>query len=424
MNRNVLSDALGSIRDDFLLEAARSYPAGEPGKEKHMKVSVRKILRTVLIAAVLVSVFGATAYAAGWIGPRAIVIEDAPVYDYERGEDGTWQVTENPDGAHISMTQPQQLPEDLDPAIREKLEAKEAAWAEWTAYRSTRAFPEPPAVFMHPEGAFWNEELPQEDGTVTLRFYNKEPEIGPDGQPVFDPGALVEERTATPKDYAALEEYSAAMDAIARYESKYDFNYDCSSAEDEAKLEQIAASYGLRLRHGGNVLWSGETCRTSEEWQNEAHGVEVHNDFSGPQFLSNAELTARIAQEVCHGDFFYETPLGFDKFYYYDEGSFGLSWYVVFTPERQVTCYVYNASYGTLNSGSEIGSVADDISAFTERSHTCPDGTVITVLRSPEQSYFYVYLENSYLCGHIGGSLSESEEDAVLDSVCWSNIGK
>jgi hypothetical protein len=49
---------------------------------------------------------------------------------------------------------------------------------------------------------------------------------------------------------------------------------------------------------------------------------------------------------------------------------------------------------------------------------------VFTVLQSPEQAYFYTYLDESYLCGHINGSLSESEVDAVLDSVCWSNIGK
>ena len=52
------------------------------------------------------------------------------------------------------------------------------------------------------------------------------------------------------------------------------------------------------------------------------------------------------------------------------------------------------------------------------------DGTEITVLQSPEQAYFYTYLDDSYLCGHINGALSESEVDAVLDSVCWSSIGK
>ena len=75
-------------------------------------------------------------------------------------------------------------------------------------------------------------------------------------------------------------------------------------------------------------------------------------------------------------------------------------------------------------SGDEVISMTDDLSAFSERSHSCPDGTEITVLQSPEQAYFYTYLDESYLCGHINGSLSESEVDAVLDSVCWSSIGK
>ena len=406
MNRDQILQLLDAVDDRFVTESTRFDPAQRPTERSaHMK---SKRILTFALAAVLLLGLGVVAYAAGWIGPRAIVLEERAAYTAQRQEDGSVSVTDNPAGGWVTLSQPQDTPEDLDQAIREKLEAKEAAWAEWETYLAQNDWASRvPEAFVFPEGADASAVEENDDGSFTVVFYEN--------------GSVIERRSTTREEVDA---YSAVMDAIMLYEGKYDFNYHCSSQEDEAKLEEIAVKYGLRLRSAGKILWSGDTCRTSEAWANEAHGTDTHNDFTGPQFLTDAQLAARIAQECCHGDFFYETPLGFDKFYYFDEGSFGLSWYVVFTPERQVTCYVYNAAYGTLVSGDEVISMADDLSAFRERSHSCPDGTAITVLQSQEQAYFYTYLDNSYLCGHINGSLSESEVDAVLDSVCWSNIGK
>ena len=430
MDREMISDALNEIRDDYLLEAAQSYPAGGPGKERHMKVSVRKILRTVLIAAALAGVFGATAYAAGWIGTKAIVIEDGrPVYDYERTEDGTWQETEYPNGAHFSLTQPQEIPEGLDCAAAEKLKANSAAWAEWTAYRAARPTPQYPAVFDQPEDGPFTEEIRNEDGSGTLRFYSKAPEMGADGQPAYDPESLVEERTVTAEDYSALEAYGEAMDANMRFENegKYDFNYGCWNAGDEAKLEEIAAQYGLSLRGGSTILWSWETVKESRDRYDAEHGtVSPPLDFSGPQWLSNAELTARIAKECCHGDFFYETPVGFDKFYYFDEGTFCVSWYYELPSGERVTCYGYNSVYSTLSSGYEVTDMAEDLSAFSERSHIAPDGTEICILRSGDAAYLYVYLDRSFFCEHVAGAsnMSDADLDAIADAICYSNIGK
>lgn len=408
MNRDQILQLLDGIDDRFVTEAARFDPVGRQGPPERIVHMKSKRIITLALAAALLLGLGTVAYAAGWIGPKAIVLEGSTAYTAEKQEDGSLTWTENPAGGWVSLTQPQETPEDLDPAIQEKLAAKEAAWAEWKEYlRAPSHGLEIPAVFVPPEGAWACNVEDNGDGSYAVIFQG-------------DAG-VIETRTATE---AEVDAYGTAMDAYMLYESKYDANYNCSSAADETKLEEIAAKYGLRLRRAGDILWSGETCRTSEAWLNAAHGVEVHNDYSGPQFLTNAELTARIASECCHGNFFYETPLGFDKFYYFDEGSFGLSWYVVFTPERQITCYVYNAAYGTLASGYEVKSMADDLSAFRERSHTCPDGTAVTVLQSPERTYFYAYLADSYLCGDIDGGLSESEVDAVLDAVCWSSIGK
>ena len=389
MRRDQILQMLEAVDDRFVTEAARfDSPNRQSPPERSASMKTKRILTFALAAALLLGL-GVAAYAAGWIGPRAIVREELP------------------EGGVVSLTQPQETPEDLDPAVEDKLETSRAAWSEWEAWLNTYQWcPDLPAVFDVPEGATGMEIGSDEDGWfITFLQYDR----------------AIGTRRVSQEEMDAL---NAALDAAEGFESQYDFPYGCVSAESEAKLEEIAGAYGLRLRKNGEHLYSRETFETIDEWFNAQHGTSLHGDYSGPQYRSNEELATLVAEKCCHGDFFKETPLGFDKFYYFDEGSFAVSWYPVFTPERQVVCYVYNAAYGTLFSGNEVGGIAFDLDSFTERSHTCPDGTVFTVLESPDQAFFYAYLSNSYLCGSIGLGMTESEVDAVLDSVCWSNIGK
>ncbi len=386
MKRDQILQLLEGVDDRFVTEAARFDPAQRP-KERSAAMKTKRIV-TLALAAVLLLGLGAVAYAAGWIGTGAIVIREVE------------------EGGVVSLTQPQETPEDLEAPVEDGLATSRAAWAEWEAWKKSAMLdPALPPVFVFPEGATSRSIEDNGDGSFTVIFQGDE--------------GVIEERTATQEE---LDAYVDAYEGEEGFQSKYDFSYDCRSAEQEAKLEEIAARYGLRLRDIGQRFYSRDTFQTMDEWFNAQYGANLQNDYSGSQYLSNEEITARIAEKCCRGDFFRETPLGFDKFYFFDEGSFGVSWYVVFTPERKVNCYVYNASYGTLFSGNEVSGIAFDLDSFAERSHSCPDGTVFTVLESPEQAYFYTYLENSYLCGAIGLGLSESEVDAVLDSVCWSNI--
>ena len=297
MNRDQILQLLEAVDDRLLTECARFDPAQRPTERSaHMK---SKRILTFALAAVLLLGLGAVAYAAGWIGPRAIVLEGRSAYTAQRQEDGSVSVTDNPAGGWVTLSEPQETPEDLDPAIREKLEKSRAASQEWKDYLAQNDWlAQAPAAFVFPEGADASAVEENDDGSFTVVF--------------FENGSVIERRSVTLEE---VEAYSKLMDAYMLYESKYDFSYHCSSDAD------------------------------AEAWQNAANGTEWHGDYTGPRYLSNAQLADRIAQECCHGDFFYETPLGFDKFYYFDEGSFGLSWYVVFTPERQVTCYVYNAAY-------------------------------------------------------------------------------
>ena len=246
MNRDQILQLLEAVDDRFLTESTRFDPAQRPTERSaHMK---SKRILTFALAAVLLLGLGAVAYAAGWIGPRAIVLEGRSAYTAQRQEDGSVSVTDNPAGGWVTLSEPQETPEDLDPAIREKLEAKEAAWAEWETYLAQNDWSgRVPAAFVFPEGADASAVEENDDGSFTVVFYEN--------------GSVIERRSTTREEVDA---YSAVMDAIMLYEGKYDFNYHCSSQEDEAKLEEIAAKYGLRLRSAGKILWSGDTCRTSE----------------------------------------------------------------------------------------------------------------------------------------------------------------
>ena len=53
------------------------------------------------------------------------------------------------------------------------------------------------------------------------------------------------------------------------------------------------------------------------------------------------------------------------------------------------------------------------------RTHNCPDGTVVTILRGGNQAFLYAYLDNSFFEEEISGS--EAMTDAFL---LYQNIGK
>ena len=360
MNRDQILQLLEAVDDRFLTESTRFDPAQRPTERSaHMK---SKRILTFALAAVLLLGLGAVAYAAGWIGPRAIVLEGRSAYTAQRQEDGSVSVTDNPAGGWVTLSEPQETPEDLDPAIREKLEAKEAAWAEWETYLAQNDWSgRVPAAFVFPEGADASAVEENDDGSFTVVFYEN--------------GSVIERRSTTREEVDA---YSAVMDAIMLYEGKYDFNYHCSSQEDEAKLEEIAARYGLKLRHKQEVM------------------LQNFDEQTG--FYSFEEITSKI-NEICAGGkrFFRTEPTGYDKFYYFDEGTFAVSF---FTGADQsytgTSCYLYNSPYGTLSSGYEIFDVVEDIGAFTVRSHSTPDGAELTVLQNGVDAFAYIYLDDFF----------------------------
>ena len=376
MNRELLSKALCEIDERYIAEAYRPVPEAASGSSERIVPMKKKRIITFALAAALILALGAVAYAADLFGLKALLITN-----------GSLSSPENVNGGR-SITQPQAVPEGMDSAIREKIDHSAKAWAEWRAWCEENA-PREPESCRAPENASGIIEEKNENGTVTFIFLNGEEEI--------------ERRIISAEDYQLFKEY---WDLRARGFSGYDFNYHIYTKEMADKLEEIAARYGLKLRHKQEVM------------------LQNFDEQTG--FYSFEEITSKI-NEICAGgkSFFRTEPTGYDKFYYFDEGTFAVSFY---TGEDQsytgTSCYLYNSPYGTLSSGYEIFDVVKDISAFTVRSHTTPDGAELTVLQNGTEAFAYIYLEDSFVTLHISqtAGMGDAEIDAILDMVDFSTI--
>jgi len=377
MKRETITLMLNGLADEYISEAAAFCPASiQESPERIVHMNKKRII-TFALAAALILALGAVAYAADLFGLKALLITN-----------GSLLSAENANGGRLSITQPQAVPEEMDSAIREKIDNSSKAWAEWRAWCEENA-PREPESCRAPENASGIIEEKNEDGTVTFIFLNGEQEI--------------ERRIISAEDYQLFKEY---WDLRARGFSGYDFNYHIYTKEMADKLEEIAARYGLKLRHKQEVMLQDFDEQTD--------------------FYSFEEITSKI-NEICAGgkSFFRTEPTGYDKFYYFDEGTFAVSFY---TGEDQsytgTNCYLYNSPYGTLSSGYEIFDVVKDVNAFTVRSHTTPDGAELTVLQNGTEAFAYIYLENSFVTLHVSqiGGMSDAEIDAVLDMVDFSTI--
>jgi hypothetical protein len=98
MNAYTLLHAMSGIREDYILEAMDFLGyAGEARQPRRVK---RKLWTTLLIAAVLVSLFTVTAYAMGWFGLRERMIESVPEAESAVTESG------NEENAATPTTEP------------------------------------------------------------------------------------------------------------------------------------------------------------------------------------------------------------------------------------------------------------------------------------------------------------------------------
>lgn len=399
MKREIISQALNALDERHISDTAVFAPASaQSSPERSAQVKTKRII-TLALAAALILALGAAAYASDIFGIKTMTIDlnqqanIIPEADAPESPANKW--------TDISVSQPQAVEDTVDAAIKEKIENSAKAWAEWEAWRKENGIHEPEA-FQPPEGAAacgWEEN---EDGTYTVIVYMFEETD--DENELFDHKLVeMERRTATAEEY---EQEMAYIEAKGKGYGEYDSHYCVYSQDMEEKLESIAASYGLKLRHRSELMLQ---------------------NFDGETELYTREEIIQRVNEICAGGgiFFRTEPTGFDKFYFYDEGTFAVSFYTDDALRDGVSCYLYNSPYSTLSSGKEaINSVRGDINSFTTRSHTTPDGTELTVTQNSTSVCAYVYLENSYVAIDITApdSLSEAEVDAILDMVDFSTI--
>lgn len=422
MKKELISKALGDINErhisgtmSYCPEKEKSAPGGSAVK------SYRAVRRVLVLAAIIVLLLalGAVAYANGWLGLKPLVVT----------------YTVSPPGAPeeeremISLSGPQAVPEteissDEVKAINKLAEKNRQAWAEFQeAQRNcpcAMEYEELSILIDEPElpvGAKY-ESVDNGDGTITLNYY-----VLPDDFDFYKfdrdtgPEYIFDHSKEVPKE--KYERYMELIAARGRYNGGYDFHYGLHCDNEKAMLEEVAAKYGLYIRPNSNrLVWSSETT-----------------GLSGPDFYTNQELAEMTAQ-FNKGNIFYETPSGFDKLYWYDDGTYGVSYYFRSPASgRELCVYSYNAVYTTLSTGTEVTSNLYGGESYSTITHTCPDGTKLEVCYSDEDAYFYVYLEDSFFSGHIvvhayaddydgSRTLTEEEICSALDSLNYSMIGR
>ena len=391
LNSFFLIEAMSGIHDEQVVLAGKLL--GYYGEKAETPIH-RKLWSTLLVAAIIVSLLTGVAYAVNRFGLQALLIKDAPP-------------AENQNEGYVSLTQPQDVPEEMSDPIRQKIDNSTEAWAEWDVWRKSNGIFQP-TIFQWPEGCVDDAYLDNGDGTWTVIFYAPiTTRYDEDGNLLgyYDGFREIERRTATQAEY----EQNAAYKEAVLYGVEgldYDFNYQVFSQEMADKLEIIAASHGLKLRHQRTVIYQN------------------YGDFT--QYSTREEITAKVNEICARGKSLFRTePPGYEKFYYFDEGTFAINFYTSDELAAGTSCYLYNSPYSTLSSGFEIFEQVQDIDSFTERIHTTPDGTELTVLQKGINMYAYVYLENSFVTLNIKQSeeLSGTEIDAILDMVDFSAIG-
>ena len=382
--------ALNDIKDEHL-ESARAL-LGYKVEEAPRHIARKRII-TFALAAALILGLGTAAYAAGLFGIRALFIKDSALADI-------------PDSGLLSLTQPQEVPEEMDAEIRRKIDNSTEAWAEWDTWRKSNGIFQPD-VFVWPDDCVCDGCEDNGDGTWTVIFYAPiSASYDEDGNLLgyYDGFREIERRTATQAEYDQNETYKqAVLNNPPLY--GYDYNYQILSQEMAEKLESIAASRGLKLRKARKVVYQNYGAFT--------------------QYASREEITAKI-NEVCAGGgrLFRTEPAAYEKFYYFNEGTFAVNFFLTGDAENGGTsCYLYCSPYGTLSSGFEIYDEVKDAEAFSVRSHTTPDGTELTVMQKDEDMYAYVYLDNAFVTLHIRQpELSDDEINVALDMVDFSAI--
>lgn len=413
--------AMGGIEDDMILETVSAMQGGAAGRAAHAhRRSFRRIIAAAAVLAALLAL-GAAAYATDFLGFReALVRQDSigSIPDFKvTNADGTQNIKDMSQGARVSMTKPEAASDKLRPWV----ENLNAAVEEWNEYKNAA------------RQSFINEKLPHlgkytepdvrmpeftgnGDGTYTVK---------PIEDKLWSPGKDVEIVYADESEFFTVseEEYNDFR-LFNRtffgtdYESAYD-GYGVWSRGSEAQLEKIAGKYGLKLiKTDPEIYWDERAA---------AQGADKERCFSP------AVLVSMLTERCCKGKFFAVTPTAFDKLYFINTGSFGLSCELPAPGGAELSVYIRNTVSDEFATGSEIESIIDDYTEYVTHMRTVPDGTEVYIAQGENDAYIYVYLDRSFLVMHVsvnpyganpGLQLTEELTDYIADSFNYKELGK
>ena len=383
-------------------------------EEKHGKNGGAKVFKTLLVAALIASLFTVSAFATYFLGFREAIVKTGSIGAIPditvTGRDGSKSVRDMSESAGVSMTKPETGPEELD-----WVKNVNAAADEWTQYRNAQ------------QQAYIDEKLPNTGKylltNVQLEFADngdKTYTVMPVKEVDWSSGEIIYEDESS--FFIIDEEELNNMDAFymtfgGEYQGKYDWNYGVWDETSEAVLEEIAAKYGLRLRDNSTELYWDERAA--------ANGADPARCFSP------AELARMLTERCCNGDFFTVTPSAFDKLYFINTGSFGLSCELPVSGGADISVYIRNTVSDELATGNEISSIVNDYTEYVTRTRTAPDGTGLYIAQGESSAYIYAYLDGSFLVMHVGINpygvnpelrLTEEHVNQVADSFNYKNL--
>ena len=302
----------------------------------------KRVVRTLLIAAVLASLFTAAAFASDFLGFREAIIKPESIGripDYTvTHEDGSTETRDMSNSAGVSMTKPESAPESMQPWV-ENINAAAKEWEdyrreEWKRYLNEML----PNVGRFYDGSSTEEPeyVNNGDGTYTVKPVKQRIYKDPVTAPVIEYEDESSFFVISEEEYENITELSQIFYG-GYYQSKYDWNYGAWDEASDAKLAEIAEKHGLRLRSG------------------------------------DAEL------------------------YFLSTGSFGLCCELPVEDGAELCVYIRNTVSDEFATGNEIGSIVTDYTRYLTRTRTAPDGTELYIAQSDEDAYIYAYLDSSFM---------------------------
>ena len=173
----------------------------------------------------------------------------------------------------------------------------------------------------------------------------------------------------------------------------------------QSLLEELAPQYGLTIRDD-----------------------DANHNTPGTGGGAECGFLNDLASSVCSGDFFTGDVSYFDKFYWFDGGSFGASYGIDSPSGSRIDTYIRYTPLNEYVMGNEVGSyIFDDEDSFEPRSHVTADGTEFTVCENDTEALVYGYLDSGYCVLNIhknGDTLTEEDVNYALDFLDFTAIGK